>query len=125
MKRLPDAEFEIMKTVWDSTAPITTATIMESLGREKGWKAQTIITLMLRLVEHGFLRTEKKGRQRTYFPLIERDDYLKFETGKFIQFYHDNSFSSFLAALSNENRLTDADLAELKRLVEKLGEKKR
>ena len=122
MKRLPDAEFEIMKRVWDSTPPITTATIMESLGREKGWKAQTIITLMLRLVEHGFLRTEKKGRERSYFPLIARDDYLKYETENFVQFYHDNSFSSLLASFMGEKSLTESDLAELKRLVEKLGE---
>ena len=36
MKRLPDAEFQIMKVVWDSTPPSTTAKIMETLGATKG-----------------------------------------------------------------------------------------
>ena len=36
---------------------------------------------MLRLVERGFLRSEKHGKERTYFPLVSKEDYLKFETG--------------------------------------------
>ena len=73
VKRLPDAEFEIMKVVWANQPPITTAMVMEQLGKEKEWKAQTILTLMLRLVERGFLRTEKNGKERTYFSLISKE----------------------------------------------------
>lgn len=122
MKRLPDAEFEIMRAVWDSTPPITTAIIMETVGREKNWKAQTIITLMLRLVEHGFLRTEKTGRERAYWPLISRDDYLQFETGNFVRFYHENSFASLVTSLLGGKRISDADADELKRLIENLSD---
>ena len=68
MKKLPDAEFDIMQVVWANEPPITTNTVMEQLGNERGWKAQTVISLMLRLVERGFLRTEKNGKERTYFP---------------------------------------------------------
>ena len=79
MKKLPDAEFELMKVVWANELPITTSIIMQQLGNKRGWKAQTVITLMMRLVERGFLHTEKKGKERMYFPLINKDDYLKFE----------------------------------------------
>ena len=65
MKKLPDAEFEIMKVVWASQPPVTTNIIMEGLGKEKGWKAQTVISLMRRLVERGFLRTDKRGKERS------------------------------------------------------------
>lgn len=113
MKKLPDAEFNIMKVVWASAPPVTTSTIMESLGREKEWKAATIISLMLRLVERGFLRTEKNGKERTYFPLVEREAYLKFETGNFLREFHENSFASFVNALYDNESLTDADLEEI------------
>lgn len=113
MKRLPDAEFNIMKVVWASAPPVTTSTIMESLGREKEWKAATIISLMLRLVERGFLRTEKNGKERTYFPLVEREVYLKFETGNFLREFHENSFVSFVNTLYDNESLTDADLEEI------------
>ena len=58
MKKLPDTEFDIMKVVWANEPPITTNIIMQQLGNKREWKAQTVISLMLRLVERGFIRTE-------------------------------------------------------------------
>jgi|AGTN01.1.fsa_nt_gi Predicted transcriptional regulator len=113
LKKLPDTEFEIMKVVWANEPPITTNVIMEQLGNAREWKAPTVISLMLRLVEKGFLRTEKNGKERTYFPLVDKEDYLKFETGNFMKLYHENSFLSFVNTLYNEKQLSDSDIEEL------------
>ena len=94
LKKLPDTEFEIMKVVWANEPPITTNMVMEQLGNEKGWKAPTVISLMKRMVNRGFLETEKDGKERIYFPLVSKEDYLKFETGNFMKQYHENSFLS-------------------------------
>jgi predicted transcriptional regulator len=117
LKKLPDTEFEIMKVVWANEPPITTNMIMEQLGNAREWKAPTVISLMLRLVEKGFLRTEKNGKERTYFPLIAKEDYLKFETGNFMKLYHENSFLSFVNTLYDGKRLNDSDIEELVKLV--------
>jgi predicted transcriptional regulator len=113
MKKLPDAEFDIMKVVWANEPPITTNIIMEQLGKEREWKAQTIISLMLRLVERGFLHTEKNGKERTYFPLVDREDYLKFETGNFLKQYHESSFLNLVNTLYDDEVLSDEDIDEL------------
>lgn len=113
LRKLPDAEFEIMRVVWANEPPITTSIVMEQLGKEKEWKAQTIITLLSRLVDRGFLRTEKKGKERTYYPLVEKEDYLKFETGDFIERYHENSFTSLISTLYHGKKLKEDDLDEL------------
>ncbi|MFD0711681.1 BlaI/MecI/CopY family transcriptional regulator [Paenibacillus sp. GCM10027626] len=120
LKKLPDAEFEIMKVIWDNDPPITTSLIMERLGKEKEWKAQTIITLMLRLVDRGFLRTEKKGKERTYFPLINKEEYLKFETGDFMDRFHSNSITSLVAALYQGDKLNADDLDELEKWLKEM-----
>ena len=117
LKKLPDTEFEIMKVVWANEPPITTNTVMEQLGDERGWKAQTVISLMLRLVKKGFLRTEKNGKERTYFPLVAKEDYLKFETGNFMKLYHENSFLSLVNTLYDGKRLSDSDIEELMQWV--------
>lgn len=122
MKKLPDAEFDIMQVVWASEPPITSSLVMERLGRRKGWKAQTVLTLLTRLVERGFLRTEKHGKERSYFPLIERADYLRFETGDFMARFHGNSFASLVAALHDGQRLRESDLDELARLLKERGD---
>lgn len=113
IKKLPDAEFEIMRVVWENEPPITTAIIMEQLGAKRNWKAPTVLTLMRRLVEREFLRTEKKGKERTYYPLIKKEDYLELETEQFMKQYHENSFLSFVNTLYNAKQPTEKELDEL------------
>lgn len=117
LKKIPDAEFEIMKVVWSNEPPLTTKVIMEQLGNEKEWKAPTVISLMLRLVERGFLKTKKIGKERTYFPIVIKEDYLKFETKNFIRQYHGNSFASFVNTFYAGKELNEKDMDELMKLV--------
>jgi predicted transcriptional regulator len=113
MKKLPDAEFDIMRVVWANEPPITTNIVMRQLGDGREWKAQTVISLLLRLVERGFLRTEKNGKERSYFPLVGREDYLRFETGEFMERFHGNSFAGLVATLYDGNKINADDLAGL------------
>lgn len=113
MKRLPDAEFEIMRVVWEKEPPITTAMIMEDLGKQRQWKAPTVLTLMRRLVERGFLQTDKTGKERIYYPVVTKEEYLELETEKFMEQYHENSFLSFVNTLYNTKKPTEKELEEL------------
>lgn len=113
IKRLPDAEFEVMKVVWDNEPPITTAMVMDKLGDKRKWKAPTVLTLMRRLVERGFLRTEKKGKERKYYPLISKKEYLELETEKFLKQYHENSFLSLINTLYNTKKPNEEELDKL------------
>lgn len=118
-KRLPDTEFEIMCYLWEETPPVTTTMVMEKMGAKKGWKIQTVVTLFARLTERGFLRVEKgEGRERHFFPLISREEYLRMETGTFVTHYHKNSVASLLGALEAE-RISESDLDELEKWLQK------
>lgn len=121
-QRLPDTEFEIMDYIWNLTPPVTTSMVMDKLGRDRGWKIQTVVTLFGRLTERGFLRVERgSGRERAFYPLISREEYLRMETETFVQRYHKNSFSSLLAALSTD-RLSEDDLDELSQWLDSMKE---
>jgi len=122
MKKLPDAEFEIMKVVWANEPPITTNIIMQQLGNEREWRPQTAISLLMRLVGRGFLRTEKNSKERMYFPVVNKEDYLIFETSNFIRQFHENSFISLVTAMYGDKALTDEELDELFNWVKKRKE---
>lgn len=112
-QRLPDAEFEIMEYLWSCTPPVTTSMAMEKIGVQKGWKIQTVVSLFARLTERGFLRVEKgRGRERAFYPIISRDEYLRMETECFVSHYHKNSYASLLNALQSE-RMSESELDEL------------
>jgi predicted transcriptional regulator len=121
-QRLPDTEFEIMDYLWDLKPPVTTSMVMGKIGREKGWKIQTVVSLFARLTERGFLRVEKGlGRERAFYPAITREEYLRMETECFVSHYHKNSYASLLNALQSE-RITEAELIELEAWVKQQKE---
>ena len=110
IKRLPEAEFEVMKAVWSLEPPVSVKQIMERLGTEKKWVAQAVIMLLTRLAGRGFVRTEKKGRDRIYYPLIAEGDYLKFETDNFLRRYHENSLVNLVSTLCRDREMDDEDI---------------
>ena len=113
LKKLPDAEFEVMKVVWENESPITTAEIMKLLGNEKKWKIQSLVSFMVRLVDKGFLRSEKLGKERTYYPLVSKADYRRFETGNVVKQFHDSSFLNLVTSLYDDEALSDKDIDDL------------
>ena len=113
LKKLPDAEFEVMKVVWENESPITTPEIMRLLGNEKNWKIQSLVSFMVRLVDKGFLRSEKHGKERTYYPLVSQAEYRMFETSNVVKQFHDSSFLNLVTTLYDDEALTDKDIDEL------------
>ena len=111
LKKLPEAEFEVMKAVWETPVPMNVNSVAERINKE--WKIQAVISLMHRLVERGFIRTEKIGKDRLYYPLITREEYLKFETGNFVKQYHENSLLNLVTTLYDNKGLSDNDIDEL------------
>ena len=71
IKKLPDAEFEIMRAIWRCSEPVTSPILTEKLRLtlpEKDWKQQTVMTMLVRLEKKAFLRSEKNGKERYYSP---------------------------------------------------------
>ena len=117
-KRLPDAEFEIMHIIWQHSNPISTNHIISCLDSNKTWKPQTVLTLLVRLIDKGFLHSEKIGKERTYSPLISQKDYLSIETNSFFDRLHSNSIRSVVNALYDGKKLSDNEIADLKNWLE-------
>ena len=57
IKKLPDAEFELMKIIWKNPSPISTLQIMAQLEEGDRRKPQTVLTLLARMIERGFLQS--------------------------------------------------------------------
>ena len=119
--RLPDAELEVMKALWSlERYPAHTGEIAARL--DKSWKAPTLLKLLSRLEDRGFVAGTKEGRANGYTPLVEERDYLARESRSFLERVHGGSLSSLVASLYSEVSLTQEDLAALERILEKGGE---
>lgn len=118
IKRLPDSEFEIMEIVWDLNKNVTSSDIMAKILNKK-YKIPTIISYLNRLEKKGFLTSEKQGKERFYQAIVQKDEYLEFETKNFFRQYHNNSILSFMNALIESKSISSE---ELKNLQQKLNE---
>ena len=116
-KRLPDAEFNVMKVIWNLVPPITTNKITNKLA-DNTWKPQTLLTVLKRLSEKGFLNIIKDGKEHQYEVLIKEDEYLEIETGSFLKRYAGNSIGALVKTLYSEGDLTEDDINELRDILE-------
>ena len=118
LSHLPDAELEVMQALWAlDHYPAHTADIAQKLSRD--WKAPTLIKLLSRLEERGFVEGRKEGRANVYSPKVPREDYLAAESRSFLNRLHGGSLSSLVAALAPEARLTSDDVKALEALLKK------
>jgi predicted transcriptional regulator len=80
--------------------------------------------MLARLIEKGFLKSEKVGKERNYSPLVQREDYLRIETGSFFDKLHKNSVLSLVKTLYDGEKLSDKEIADLRNWLEEQGRTK-
>lgn len=117
LKRLPDAELEIMKVIWTNECPISTSQIKDILDKERIWNVSALQTLLNRLIEKEFLDSYKEGKNRYYTPLITEDHYLACENKSFLEKVNGSSITKLIASLYNSNSITKEDLKELSEFI--------
>jgi len=109
-----------MEHIWARGEAVTSSGLMKEVGACRGWKPQTLLTLLSRLAERGFISAEKgEGREKRFKALLSRDEYLARETSAFLTEVHGRKLSSLLMSLNGE-RLSDSDINELERWFDRL-----
>lgn len=118
IRRLPDAEQEVMQAIWACAAPVARTDIEEILLPEHPMAMTTLLTMLTRLAEKGFISIEKQGRRSLYTPLIAQEDYLAAQSKTFFEKLCGRNISTFAAALCDSG-LTREEIAELRSLLER------
>ena len=118
IRRLPEAEQEVMQAVWACTPPAARTDIEDILFKTHPMAMTTLLTLLTRLSEKGFLSIEKNGRRSYYTPLISKEEYLASQSRTFFQKLCGGNLSVFANALC-ESGLSKEELDELRTLLER------
>lgn len=118
IRKLPDAELEVMQAIWSCTPPVSRVDIDIILKETHPMALTTLLTLLTRLSEKGFVQIEKIGRNSQYTPLITKEEYLADQSKRFFSKLCSGNLSTFANALCNSG-LTKDELAELRSLLER------
>ena len=97
-KKLSDAELDIMLAIWQSPPPVQRADLEEQL-RSHNWADTTLLTLLSKLVEKGYLSVERQGRHNLYRPLVSEADYRRWANRSFLGKMYQSSLRRMVASL--------------------------
>lgn len=119
MERIGDAEYQVMEVLWEE-APLTAAEVAERVPAERGWSIRTVKTMLSRLLAKGVLTHQEDGRRYLYRPAIAREDYVAQESGRLLDRLFGGRLTPLVAHLARRDRLSEADLAEIEKLLRDL-----
>ena len=118
IRRLPDAELEVMQAIWACEPPVARADIEELLYKTHPMAMTTLLTLLTRLGEKQFITIEKNGRRSYYTPCVSQEDYLASQSKTFVDKLCGGNLSTFAAALCSSG-LTKEELSQLRDMLER------
>ena len=115
-KKLSDAELDVMLAVWQNRPPVLRSELEEQL-KSHNWADTTVLTLLSKLVEKGYLSLERQGRRNLYTPLVSERDYRRWANRSFLGKMYQSSLRRMVASLVESSDLTDRDLQELEEFI--------
>jgi BlaI family penicillinase repressor len=113
---LTNAEEQIMKLLWK----LEKAFIRDILNEFPDPKPAptTVITLLKRMIDKGFVSYRQCGNSREYYPLVTKSDYFSAHINSLIKDFFNNSTAQFASFFANRTDLSPEELRELRDIVD-------
>lgn len=112
--RLGPVESRFAELIWDGE-PISSTELVHLAERELEWKKSTTYTVLKRLCEKGIFRNE--GGVVT--SRLSREEYAARQSEQFVEETFSGSLPAFLTAFTRRKKLTEEEIDQLQRLIER------
>ncbi|MCM1044249.1 MAG: BlaI/MecI/CopY family transcriptional regulator [Candidatus Gastranaerophilales bacterium] len=122
IKKLGEAELEIMQVIWNSDAPVSSSYILKNLGGRK-WRLSTLMTSLSRLSDKGFVVCDRSTGNNLYTAIVSEDGYKAKESKHFLERLYDSSLQNLVATLYGNQVIQASDLAELRKFLDEIDAK--
>ena len=114
LKKLTASEEAIMQIIWKLKQGFA-QDIMSEIPEPKP-PYNTTLSVVKALERKGYVGHETFGKANRYYPLISKEDYSRSLLGRVVSHY---SLSSLVSAFTADHPISDQELQELERLVQK------
>jgi predicted transcriptional regulator len=110
---LAPGETKLAELIW-ARAPISSGELVKLAEEEIGWKKSTTYTILKILCDKGVFRNERS----VVSALLTKEAFYAEKSRKYVEDIFGGSLPRFLAAFIGHNRMTGAQLEELRRLID-------
>ena len=118
---LTDREADVMQVLWEQ-GPSTVAQVREHL--EDPLAYTTVLTVLRILEDKGYVTHEEEGRAHRYSATIARDLARRSALQALSQKFFQGSTELLFSHLVSDTRLSDAEVARIRRLLKRRARKK-
>ncbi len=122
--QLSEAELKIMQVLW-VRSPRTMAEITRALFDETAWTKNTVITLLKRMIVKGTVSVDEAVFPKTYAPLVTRQAIERQEAQGLLKRLFKGSPTTFVSNLVETGSVSDEELDEMIRLLQKAKEERK
>lgn len=113
---ISNAEWEIMRVVW-TKEETTSSQILEILEQKTDWTASTVKTLLKRLVDKGYLATQKSGKSFLYSTLVSEEEAINRQADELFDKFCQREHTVIIKHLLETTPMTMADINDLQALL--------
>ena len=110
---LGTVEARFADLIWDHE-PLTSGELVKLCEMALKWKKSTTYTVLKKLCDRGIFQNQ--GGMVT--SLLSREEFRGLQSEKFVEDTFSGSLPAFLAAFTSRKRLSEAELQELRNLIE-------
>lgn len=115
--KLGEMEQKFAELIWENE-PIGSGELTKLCEKAFSWKRTTTYTMLKRLCERGLFANEKG----TVIAKMTREEFQGAQGEQFLNEHYEGSLPRFLAAFSKRKKISDKEIAELKKLIEEYEE---
>ena len=118
--KISSAESVVMEALW-RRSPLTSEAIIAEVGAPQDWTEGTVKVLISRLLKKKAIAAVADGRRYLYSPLISRQAYVQTESQGLLDRLFGGRLAPLVTHFSEADTLSEADIADLKALIERIG----
>jgi BlaI family penicillinase repressor len=122
--KISAAEWEVMNVVWANASAVTSATVHDALGDDRGWKQKTVNTFLARLVAKKVLSVSKVGNTNLYAPLLRREQCVAAEGNSFLNKVFQGAAGSLVLHFCENADLSESEIKHLEQILKSKKESK-
>ena len=109
-----ESEYRFCLILWEHE-PIASPKLAEICREELGWSRTTTYTVIKRLKERGILKSENT----IVSTLVSKEEVQISEIDEMMNKTFEGSLPAFIAAFAKRQNLSEKDIEEIKRIIEK------
>ena len=122
-KMLTETELELMTILWRLGGG-TVNDVLAQLPKERELAYTSVSTILRILEQKGALVAQKEGRGHLYIPKLKKDQYEAKTVQHVVERVFDGTPVALVRQLLNSVDLKESDLQELRKLLDKAGDRK-